>query len=339
MKDNTIFSLRFGSNVKLEPSADDLRQFLESKKPGSKDLQGNDLVPYWELLSAVANYKTSGTETFQAKLLFTVLSHSHFAKPALRSVVELYKYHLHSLSLLDFKKPAAFIKSAEEEIARLTPPKKREETARVERLRAMIDERKQIIDREKGRWLDLAGEMSYIMSYISENLGKIEKLCEQSIGVLVNEQLDRKKEGLLIEDIKYHFKERLRESLHKGTIRKEDLETAKEAVAELSKRTADLVRSDIYALTQLYETVHTHAKNIMRELAAAADQIAKARHAGYEGDLELYIRTGKILVALVSDCRFNIQAEEISVTTEQDALLVEKRKEMFDHLVDLLQKT
>ena len=58
MKDDSIFSLRFGSNVKLEPSGDELKFFLESRKAESKEQQGDDLSPYWELLTAVANYKT-----------------------------------------------------------------------------------------------------------------------------------------------------------------------------------------------------------------------------------------------------------------------------------------
>jgi hypothetical protein len=64
------------------------------------------------------------------------------------------------------------------------------------------------------------------------------------------------------------------------------LETAKEEVAQLSKRTADLVRSDIYTLTQLYETVHTHSKKIMQELTDVLGKIGGA-HASYEEDLRL----------------------------------------------------
>jgi hypothetical protein len=336
MKDDTIFSLRFGSKGKLEPSADDLKAFLESRKAGSKEQQGDDLLPYSELLRAVANYKTgSGEQTFRSKMLYTVLNHSHFAKPALRSVVEQYKFHMHTLANLDFRKPVAFIKSAEEEIARLTAPKKKEETSRIERLKTMVEERKEALDAEKKRWLELTEEMSHIVSYIAENLAKIEKLCEQSIVVLVNEQVDRKKEQALIEDIKKQFKERLKESLHKGTIKKEDLETAKEQVAVLSKTTADFVRSDIYTLTQLYEIVHGHAKKIMQQLKSASVPL----HGDYEEDLAFYRNTEKILVSLVSDCRFNLKVQEIAADADQSGLLVEKRQQMFDHLVELLEQS
>ncbi len=312
--------------------------FLESKKDGaSRELHREDLAHYWELLSAVAAYKTGGSQNFSNKMLYTVLDHSHFAKPALKSVFEQYKYHADTLSKLDFRKPAAFIKSAEEEIARLNP-KKKEEAARIERMRGMIEDRKNILENQTKRWLELTEELSHIIEYIAVNLGKIEKLCERTIAVLVNEQLSRNKESGLIEGIKENFKERLRQSLHDGTIRKEDLETAKQEVAELSKRTADLVRSDIFTLTQLYETIHEHAGKIMIALTGVTAEIGKIKHASYEEDVQIYREAEKILVSLVSACRFDVKAVEIGSETEQDKLLSEKRQEIFDHLVELVQK-
>jgi 2,4-dienoyl-CoA reductase-like NADH-dependent reductase (Old Yellow Enzyme family) len=202
-------------------------------------------------------------------------------------------------------------------------------------LKAMIEDRKQVVEIEKKRWRELAEEMSHIISYIAENLSKIEKLCEQSIVVLVNEQIDRKKEQALIEDIKTQFKDRLKESLRKGTIRKEDLEAAKEQVAALSKTTADFVRSDIYALTQLYETVHGHAKKVMHQLKHAGG----TPHADYEEDLRFYRNMEENLISLVSDCRFTVRVQEIKENVDQGGLLAEKRQQMFCHLVDLLEQS
>ena len=61
-------------------------------------------------------------------------------------------------------------------------------------------------------------------------------------------------------------------------------------------------------------------------------------HASYEEDLEHYRTTEKILVSLVSGCRFDVKAAEICIETEHDQFLIEKREEMFDHLLDLLRK-
>jgi hypothetical protein len=199
--------------------------------------------------------------------------------------------------------------------------------------KTMIQERRQSIENEKKRWLDLAEELSNIISYVSANLAKIEALCEHSIEVLVNEQVDRKKEIALIEDIKEQFKMQLKGSLYRGTIRNEDLEAAKEKVATLSKVTADLVRSDIYAFTQLYETVHGHAKKIMQELR---NTIVPA-HENYDEDLRYYLDMEKLLVSLVSDCRFDVKIREITADADHSDLLLEKRRQMFDHLVEVLE--
>ena len=336
MIDSTIFSLRFGSNVKIEPSQDDLTRFLKSNKDGVKESQGQDLAPYWELLSAVADFKTNGARTFSDRMLYTVLIHSNFAKPALKAVVEQFKYHVHGLSKLDFKKPNAFIKSAEEEIERLSP-KKKEEAVRIDRMRAMVEERKNIIDDQNKQWLVLAEELDHIISYITENLEKIEKLCEKSIAVLVNEQVDKKKETDLVEDIKSRYKIRLREALHEGTITKEQLETAREEVASLTRQTAELMLSDVYAMTRLYEKIHERAGAILRDLSVVNGTIAAKKHVNYEEDVALYQKLEKVLVSLVSDCRFEVKLTDQGPENRSDEILSEIRKEIIDHLVDLVQ--
>lgn len=336
--DTSIFSLRFGSNAKIEPSPDELQQFLESKKTGTREPHSADLIRYWDILAAVAGYKTTGgSGTFREKILYTVMDHSHFAKPALKSVVEQYKYHVNTLLKIDFKKPVSFIKSAEEEIARLNP-KKKEDVSRIERMSGMIVERRQTLDANKKKWIELADELSHIISYLIDNLSKIEKLCEKSILILVNEQVEQKKETGLIEDIKAHFKQHLKDALHQGTIKKEDLEAAKEEVAALSKRTAEITLSDIYSMTQLYETIHDFAARTVSELRKLVADIDAKKHSTYDDDVELFGRGEKILVDLLTKFAFEVKSPEIEVVTQNDELLNEKRKEMFGHLAERLQK-
>jgi hypothetical protein len=336
--DTSIFSLRFGSNAKIEPSQDELDRFLESKKTGTRESHSADLIHYWDILAAVAGYKTTGgSGTFREKILYTVMDHSHFAKPALKSAVEQYKYHVNALSKIDFKKPAAFIKSAEEEIARLNP-KKKEDLSRIERMRAMIEERRQTLDAQNKKWIELAEELNHIVAYISDNLSKIEKLCEKSIFILVNEQVEGKKETGLIEDIKAHFKQHLKDALHQGTIKKEDLDAAKEEVAALSKRAAEITLSDIYSMTQLYETIHDLAAGTVNEMGKLTGDIGARKHSYYDDDVELYSRVEKVLVDLLTNCSFDVKTPEIEAVTQHDELLVEKRKKMFGHLAERLQK-
>jgi GTPase SAR1 family protein len=336
--DKTIFGLRFRSNERLQPSIDGLRIFLDSPKKEDKGkLHSDDLAPYRDLLKAVESFEHGGREGFSDRIRFAVLGHSHLVTPALKSAVEQYKYHMHNLSELDLKKPSAFIKSAEEEIARLNP-KKKDEAARKERLCGMVEERKQALDALKKHWIALAEELSHIIAYIRDNLAKIEKLSEESIVILVGDQISRKKEGDLIEDIKTQFKERLRESLHQGTVTKDQLEAAKEEVAGLSKRTADLIRSDVYTLTQLYEAIHEYSGRGSRELDRMMGEIEGKKHASFDADLELYARVENILVLLTRECRFEIKLAAIGAETEHDRVLIEKRKEMLDHLLGLLHK-
>jgi methyl-accepting chemotaxis protein len=336
--DITIFGLRFRSNEKLQPSIDGLRIFLDSPQKDDKGKRhGDDLGAYRDLLKAVESFEHGQQTSFHDRMLFTVLSHSHLVKTALKSAVEQYKYHMQNLSELDLKKPSAFIKSAEEEITRLNP-KKKDEAARKERLMVMIEERKRVLDALKKHWLALAEELSHIIAYIRDNLTKIEKLSEESIVILVGDQISRKKEIDLIEDIKTQFKERLRESLHQGTITKEQLEAAKEEVAGLSKRTADLMRADVYTLTQLYEAIHEYSGRASRDLDRMLSEIEGRKHTNFEKDLELYAQVEKILILFTHGCRFEIKTTDIGTETEHDRILVEKRKEMLDYLFNLLRK-
>ncbi len=340
--DKSIFGLRFKSNNDLLPSPEDLRTFLASpKKTGAPELHNDDLACYNELINSILafdlnEYPGTPQEAFQKKMFLGVLAHSNFVKPALKSAVEQYKYHLHTLASLDPKKPLAFIKSAEEEMARLNP-KKKDEAARLARMQIMVDERKKTMDGLTRHWTSLVEELGHLALYIRENLVKIEKLCEASIVILVSEQLEKKKETGLIEDIKLHFKERLRESLHQGTITKEQLETAKKEVADLTKWTADLLRADVYTLTGLYESVHDHAKKIASELDALTAQIPSKRMS-LDEDKALFARIQQVLVSLITAYRFELQTEKIGNETEHEKILFEKRKEMLDHLFNLLRK-
>lgn len=337
-KDKTIFGLRFHSNEQLQPSLEELRSFLDNPKKEDKGkLHSDDLAAYRELLKAVESFERGRQGGFRDRMLYGALGQSHLVKPDLRLAVEQYKFHVHTLSEIDFKKPSAFIKSAEDEIARLNPNKK-DEAARKERLSGMVEERKSAINALKKRWYALAEEMGHIIAYIRDNLARIEKLSEESIVILVSDQLGKKKETDLIEDIKMQFKERLRDALHQGTITKEQLAAAKEEVADLLKRTSDLLRSDGYMLAQLYEAIHEYSKKTSREFDLVMGEIKRKKHASYDEDLKLFMQAEKILVSLTHDCRFELPASDIGDETKHEEILIEKRREMLDHLFDLLRK-
>jgi hypothetical protein len=338
--DMTIFGLRFKSDPTLVPSPEELKAFLDSpKEHGSTVLHRDDLQKYLRLLSDVRDYdlrrqEASAQVNFEARIFYGVLAHSHFISPVLQSVVEQYKFQLHTLATLDFKKPAAFIRSAEEEMNRLNP-KKTEEAGRLHRLQIMVDEREKVLEGLAKRRAALVGELGHIIQYIRENLSKIGKLCEASIAILVSEQIDRKKEVDLIEDIKAQIKERLRESLRQGTITRDDLDAAKAEVAQFSKRTADFMRADVYALTGLYEAVHEHTNRIVQALDRLNPKTASKR-TGLERDVKVFSEIEQVLVSLVTDFRFKLQSTAIPSEGEQGLFPSGRRKELLDHLFDLL---
>jgi hypothetical protein len=343
MIDKSIFGLRFRSNADLQPTQEELVDFLEStKKDGRREPHSNDLATYRELLKDVQAFENHQPhdmtrQEFRGKMFYSVLSHSRFFNPVLKSAVEEYKYFLRALIELDFKKPAVFIRSAEKEMSTLNP-KNQDHAVRLSRLREMVDTRKETLVTLKRRWAELAEELSNIALYIRDNLVKIEKLCETSIVVLVDFQIKRKEENQLIEEIKTHFKEHLKDTLHHGPITKQHLETVKNDVAMLSKEISAIVREDVYALTGLYEAIHDHVKKIANEIDTLMAKIKIMKSVSFEDNRELLAQVEQALVALMSDYHFELKATEFRTVTAHKDILLEKRKEMLDHLFELLHK-
>ncbi len=341
-KGKTIFALRFGSNEKLLPSQEDLRAFLAApKKAGAQERHDNDLAPYRELIEDLQTFSklqsegTPSNQSFREKMFYGLLSRSFFVNHALKSAVEEYKYHLHSLQSLDFRKPEAFIKSAEEEISRLNV-KKKEDAAKHARLANMIEERKQALEALTKRWTVLADELFDIALYIRDNLSRIEKICEASIVILVDNQLRRKKEEQLIEGVKTHFKERLRDSLHQGQVTKQHLEDAKQDVATLSREISTLIREDVYSMTGLFEAVHDHAGKITHELNELIARFESRKEKDIEGKSVIFTKIEQSLVLLVSQFHFELKASTLHTETAYEAMFLEIRKEMLDHLFEVL---
>ena len=342
-KNISIFELRFGSNEDLSPTREEIDVFLKSpKEEGGRELNGNDLAPYRELLAGVKTFEQhqrqyAAPQDFQKKMLYSALGHSHFFSPVLLSEVEQYKFHLHALKTLDFKKPTAFIKAAEDEMSRLNQ-KKKDDAVKLARLRSMVDERKKTLEILEKRRQMLIRELGHIALYLRDNLVMIERRCEASIVVLVDLQISRKKENQLIDDIKTHFKEQLRDSLRDGPVTKQYVEAIKKDVAQLSKEISSILRDDVYALTRLYEAVHDHSKKTAREIDALMAKTERGKNKNIEDDREFFTKVEKVLVSLISDYRFDMIPTTIHSKTAHENILLEKRKELLDHIFELLKK-
>ena len=341
--DKSIFGLRFGSNEELQPTQEEVKAFLATRKgAGRQERHADDLAWYCKMLGRVAAFEHGRQqgefpEDLRERMFYGVLAHSSFFNSSLKSAIEQYKYHCHALLTLDFRKPTVFIEAAEEEMSRLNP-KKRNEAEKLARLRGLADERRQTLETLAKRWEERARELRHVARYIGGNLVRIEKLCEGSIVVLVDLQIARREEDRLVAEIKELFKERLRDSLYSGKATKAQLEAAKKDVAVLSGEISAFLREDIFVMTGLFESVHEHAKKAADAIGALMTQIGDTKNTGIEDEGKLFARIEQVLVSLVSECRFELKAAVMRTETAHEDVLLGKRSQMLDHLLELLEK-
>jgi hypothetical protein len=339
--DKTIFGLRFGLNDELYPTSEELRIFLESpKRDDGQELHRDDLVTYSAMIEETQSFEQyerhiKATQDFREQMYYGVLIHTRFFNHALKSAVEQYKYHLHALTEIDFAKPAAFVRSAEEELSKLNP-KKKDDAAKMARLHGLVEERKKMLESRKSHWLVLARELAHIATYIRDNLVKIQRLCETSMSVLRDHRTIQDVEKMLAEDIKTHFKEQLKDALHRESVTREYLDAVKKEVDVLLEVAAALLLKDMSTLGGLYEEVRDHIRKTVGEID---DLTAKVGNTLFEEDRELFVRLEQVLVSLITNCRFGLKpAKIIGTETSYKNVLVEKRIGVLEHLLDLLQK-
>ncbi len=334
--DKSILGLRFGSNAEVQPVRQELESFLAGpKKAGSRERHGDDLAVYVAMLGRIEAFAQRrrldpASPGYRDKMFFGVLGVSSFFNPSLKTAIEQYKYHLHTLRSLDFHKPKAFIRSAEQEIAGLSP-KKANDAAKINRLQGMIEQREHELAKLASQRIALREELRDIARYIRDNLTKIRKLCEGSIVVLVDFQIAGKEAHRLINDIHAEFQARLGESLLGGA----DDPAVTQEVAALSQELSALMREDVYALTGLFEAIHDHAKKISGLIDALLPRITAADG---NDDLAPFEELEQVLVALISDFRFDLKIAALGAEMRHAGLLREEREEMLDRLLDLLQK-
>lgn len=338
ISDSSLFGLRFGLNTDLQPTQEELELFLQSKIKKN----GTALTAYNRVLEDVMSYQSRQQQeapprNVREKMFSGALSHSCFFNPALKSAVEQYLYQLHALLSLDFKKPEAFINAAAEAIRNLDP-KKKADAAKLAKIQDMADERKKLLVTLNSRRAAFVDELNNITRYIRDNLVKIGARCETSIVVLVDNQLARTEETRLIEDIKTHFREKLKNDLRDCLITRQHLETAKKDVALISREISNILRENVFALTRLFESIYDHVTKITGEINALLAENQSNKNKSFKKDVELFTQIEQALVRLLSGARFELKAPEMQTETPHIGILMEKSKEMFDHLCELMQK-
>jgi hypothetical protein len=343
MRNKPIFGLRFEVSEESSPTPEEISVFLESpKKEGRRELHGLDLARYNELLDDILAFdlhqqQKAGPQDLRERMFYEVLSHSCFFNTALKSAVEQYKYYVHELTTLNFRKPMAFIKTAKEEMGRLNP-KKRNDAAKLARLQNMVDERERTIEALLRRRASLADELNYLARYIRDNLSEIAKLCGTSISILRDLKTGGQEERRLIDEIKTYFKDQLKYALHQGAITKQDLETAKKDVAALSSEVSAFLREDSDALIHLYEAIRDHIKKNVLEIDALLVKIDGKKNKDFEEFDRLFTLVELVLVSLISDYHFELDVKPSHTETAHEHILLEKRKENLNHIFEVLQK-
>jgi hypothetical protein len=336
--DASIFGLRFRSNADLTPTRAELDQFLASTfRAGTRVPQGRDLERYHALIERVQEFggrRSSGAEApdIRDRMVYGVLGLSHFVSPGLELAVGQFRYHLHQLAAIDLKKPAAFIQAAERE-RMVLDPKKKEQAAKIERLRVMVEGRKQAIAVMTKQRAGLVEELGNIAQYIRENLVKIERVCEASIVILVGLQVTKSMEKQIIASLKDQLKEQLLDARQRGPVSKQDLENAKRDYAALSRAIGDLIRDDVYTLTSLYEAIYGH----VHRCAGAIEDLLARNKAGHD-DLAFCTELEGVLDSLVRDFRFELKTVALVREPAYENVLREKRWEILDHLFTLLDR-
>jgi hypothetical protein len=341
--DGSIFGLRFGTNIELVPAPDELNDFLENtQKNDGRGTHSIDLTRYRGLLRDFDEFgkpqkRDAAQHNFRERMLYGVLRRSRFVSSMLLSLVEQYKYHVHTLGSLDFLKPTAFIRSAEEEMGRLDPGRKTD-AVKLGRLRAMVEERNATLGKLEKRWAALIAELSDITLYIRDNLTRIRKICEASIVILVELQIRKKLENELIEDIKTSVRDQIQDSLHQGSITREQLEIVKKEVVILTQEMSALFRDDIFALTRLFEAIHDHATKTILEINALMGKTNRRKGISVDEQLELFTQVEQALVSLVSGFNFDVKIPRTQTATAYKDILATARGEALDYIFELLER-
>jgi hypothetical protein len=185
----------------------------------------------------------------------------------------------------------------------------------------------------------LTGELCHIAVYVLDNVERVRQLCEDAVARLARLQAGGEKAGQLIEDLKAHFKDEVRDYRQMGMVTPEYLESVKAEVAQLSQFLIQQVHEDIAAVKSIYEALRGHAgKNtaLLGELIARAENIRKSetsRDTGPFTDLE------HALIALISDFQPDGKPPELlGAGVRHEDLLRDKRREMLEHIFVMLRE-
>lgn len=334
-----IFLPRKSPKQGLLPTQETLSAFLEEqRKEGHLAALVTGISKARVMLADVNGFEQrrrleTGLQDLRERMVFGVLRHTRFVNGDLLNAVAQYAYQLHSLTAIDHETPAEFITNAEQTVKKLRRSKI-DHVTRMARLNEMIGERRSILVGLDVRWAALAGELRHIVDYVRENLQRIETLCRKSIVVLVEIGLEKRKESELIKEVRDRFLRDLKNGAGGRQLTADDLSKVKGVCGRLAKKLSEMIRDDQYTLSWLYEVVHDRTKTVHAELGGLLRELARLRAEERREALQLYQKIGQALVSLVVDFPEELRPGKVDVGAMRNALLMEKRRDMIDHLLD-----
>ncbi|MHB8844098.1 MAG: hypothetical protein ACYC7L_05055 [Nitrospirota bacterium] len=334
-----IFTPRVSPRQGLQPTPEELTAFLEQqKKEGYPATLANGISRARMMLIDIEAFEQRrklepGLQDLRERMVFGVLRHTRFVNGDLLAAVSQFEYHIHALETIDFESPAEFISNAERTLKKLKRSSI-DHVLRMARLTEMVEERRNILIGCEARWAALTGELRHIVDYVRENLQRIETLCRKSIVVLVEIGLEKKKENELIGEVRDRFLQELKDSTGVRQLTADDLAKVKGVCDRLSKKLSEMIRDDQYSLSWLYEVVHDRAKAIMAALDGILNELVRLVPEQRREALLLYRKIGQALVSLVADFPAELRPGKVDVGATRNALLMEKRRDMLDHLLD-----
>jgi hypothetical protein len=91
-------------------------------------------------------------------------------------------------------------------------------------------------------------------------------------------------------------------------------------------------------MAALYTAVRDHAKKFDAELGTLLAKLEAKKIMRYEEERDLFQQIEHALVSLVSDCTFEPSAARFPAGSKHESTLREKRRDILDHLFEVLQK-
>ena len=335
----TIFGPRVTARKDLQPTPEELDAFLEQmKKQGTLMPLVKGLARLRLLLIDIDAFEQRrrldpGQQDLHDRMVFGILLHTRFINEDLLQAVILFHYHLRTLASLDLESPVEFIVAAERTMKKLNR-KKIDHALRMVRLTEMIEERKKMIAGIEARRAQLSAELRSIAWYVQDNLVATEMLCRKSIVILVEIGLEKQKECELIEAIRKQFKKEISASIGVRQLTTDAVAKAKHVVDRLTHKLSRMIRDDVYHLSQLYEVIHDRMQVAEKELGGFLTGAAGVQGNRGQDSIELFQRIGEVLVSLITDYPRELKPYKSAVDTTTNALVLEKRREMVDHLLE-----